>query len=199
MIASYVFSKAGAINFPACYRQDGSPFSIEMGEYMIPCSPNKTATHCCSPADYCTNNGLCLDAGGDNMFSLQGCTDKTWKTGGCHTGFEKYMGEWDWKSHVWVKDGQLTKDDPFGSRNYGQRLRIWTRVWDMCFSALATTAILTAMERLLAATMTVCSNCVYQFSLKWLDQENLWLADREHKKVSSLFSKSAWFDPSEMR
>ena len=80
-----------------CYRQDGTKFGSSREEYMHPCRPwgQDEHSHCCSPSDYCTDNGLCLDAGGaDNFLTLQGCTDASWEEGGCHGGFEEFMGEW---------------------------------------------------------------------------------------------------------
>jgi hypothetical protein len=34
---------------------------------------------CCSGSDYCLDNGLCLDAAGDNIFTVQGCRFNTWE------------------------------------------------------------------------------------------------------------------------
>jgi hypothetical protein len=67
-----------------CYGQDGVPFNNPSGGWNTSdyspnvCSPDALVSSCCSTADFCLSNGLCLNTGGDNYFSLQGCTDKNW-------------------------------------------------------------------------------------------------------------------------
>ncbi|KAJ2906401.1 hypothetical protein MKZ38_001761 [Zalerion maritima] len=73
-----------------CYRQDASQFGDTVEEYMHICNPSSSISHCCSPSDYCLENGLCLDAAGDNLYSVQGCSDKTWSAP-CHGGLEEWM------------------------------------------------------------------------------------------------------------
>ncbi|KAI0164164.1 hypothetical protein GGR57DRAFT_452610, partial [Xylariaceae sp. FL1272] len=46
--------------------------------HFFPCNPSDDISVCCSDTDYCLDNGLCLDAGGDNMFNVQGCTSRNW-------------------------------------------------------------------------------------------------------------------------
>lgn len=53
-----------------CYDYNGNVYA---GQW--PCNPDQTVSSCCSYPDYCLNNGLCLDAGGNNFYSQQGCTD----------------------------------------------------------------------------------------------------------------------------
>ncbi|KAK3329218.1 hypothetical protein B0H66DRAFT_596815 [Apodospora peruviana] len=63
-----------------CYRIDGLPYSkirTDDGDW-IPCDNSATVSSCCSAKDYCLGNGLCLDAGANNYFSIQGCTDPSW-------------------------------------------------------------------------------------------------------------------------
>lgn len=63
-----------------CYRLDGSPFAKirpDDGDW-VPCDPAASVSTCCSVKDYCMGNGLCLDAGANNYFSIQGCTDQAW-------------------------------------------------------------------------------------------------------------------------
>jgi hypothetical protein len=50
---------------------------------ILPCSSTSSgaATHCCGGSDYCLSNGLCLNAGGSNEITQQGCTDKDWGKG----------------------------------------------------------------------------------------------------------------------
>lgn len=46
-----------------------------------PCdSSTNRPSICCNKGDYCTSNGLCLNAGLDNSFSQQGCTDSSWSS-----------------------------------------------------------------------------------------------------------------------
>ena len=54
-----------------CYLPNGTSSDA------IPCT-NDEVTHCCNSGDYCLSNGLCFNAGGNNMMSVQGCTDKNW-------------------------------------------------------------------------------------------------------------------------
>lgn len=62
---------------------DGLPYSkirTDDGDW-VPCDSSKSVSHCCSSKDYCLDNGLCLDAGANNYFSIQGCTDPSWPAG----------------------------------------------------------------------------------------------------------------------
>ncbi|KAK3936420.1 hypothetical protein QBC46DRAFT_357496 [Diplogelasinospora grovesii] len=71
---------AGARVSATCYRLDGLPYSkirSDDGDW-IPCDTNSRVSSCCSSKDYCMGNGLCLDAGANNYFSIQGCTDPSW-------------------------------------------------------------------------------------------------------------------------
>ncbi|KAK6827565.1 hypothetical protein PG987_010906 [Apiospora arundinis] len=69
-----------AIGTGTCYKRDGS--SAREDKNWAPCYPDQKASHCCSTADLCMSNGLCLDAGGDQYFSVQGCTNSDWA--GCN-------------------------------------------------------------------------------------------------------------------
>ncbi|OIW32020.1 hypothetical protein CONLIGDRAFT_629717 [Coniochaeta ligniaria NRRL 30616] len=63
-----------------CYRLDGTPFAKirpDDGDW-VPCDASASTSSCCSVKDYCLGNGLCLDAGANNYFSVQGCTDASW-------------------------------------------------------------------------------------------------------------------------
>ncbi|KAK3335241.1 hypothetical protein B0T19DRAFT_3333 [Cercophora scortea] len=63
-----------------CYKLDGSPYSkirTDDGDW-VPCDNTARISPCCSSKDYCLGNGLCLDAGANNYFSIQGCTDPSW-------------------------------------------------------------------------------------------------------------------------
>jgi hypothetical protein len=42
------------------------------------CNPSAPISTCCDQADNCLSNGLCLDAGGNNLIVQQGCTDANW-------------------------------------------------------------------------------------------------------------------------
>ncbi|KAK0624880.1 hypothetical protein B0T17DRAFT_255182 [Bombardia bombarda] len=63
-----------------CYKLDGAPYSRirpDDGDW-VPCDNTARVSSCCSSKDYCMGNGMCLDAGANNYFSLQGCTDPSW-------------------------------------------------------------------------------------------------------------------------
>ncbi|KAI9786290.1 MAG: hypothetical protein M1816_008099 [Peltula sp. TS41687] len=56
-----------------CYAVNGDTIDLTV------CDATATVSRCCSPDDFCVDNGLCLDAGSDNLWSVQGCTDYFWK------------------------------------------------------------------------------------------------------------------------
>ncbi|KAK3341883.1 hypothetical protein B0T25DRAFT_355425 [Lasiosphaeria hispida] len=77
LLAALVLSELVA---GTCYRLDGLPYSkirTDDGDW-VPCNSDARISHCCSSKDYCLPNGLCLDAGANNYFSIQGCTDPSW-------------------------------------------------------------------------------------------------------------------------
>ncbi|KAI0533728.1 hypothetical protein GGR58DRAFT_485534 [Xylaria digitata] len=57
----------------ACYDTSG----IERDGFF-PCNTSAEVSICCGGTDYCLDNGLCLDAFGDNIFTVQACTSATW-------------------------------------------------------------------------------------------------------------------------
>jgi hypothetical protein len=61
-----------------CYRVDGQIQDLQFG--WKACNPAAVAASpCCSAADYCLDNGICLNAGVvNNVFTVQGCTDASW-------------------------------------------------------------------------------------------------------------------------
>ncbi|KAI1335733.1 hypothetical protein F5Y15DRAFT_239596 [Xylariaceae sp. FL0016] len=62
-----------ATSLQTCYDTNGY-----VKDTYLPCHPDADISVCCSTSDYCLDNNLCLDSGGDNMYSVQGCTDKDW-------------------------------------------------------------------------------------------------------------------------
>ncbi|KAJ6784698.1 hypothetical protein PWT90_00441 [Aphanocladium album] len=56
-----------------CYSYEGKALP------MSPCDGSGSISPCCGDNDFCLSNGLCLNAGGNNAYSQQGCTDKDWK------------------------------------------------------------------------------------------------------------------------
>ncbi|KAK3392780.1 hypothetical protein B0H63DRAFT_515998 [Podospora didyma] len=75
-----LFADCAAADATTCYRLDGLPHTKirpDDGDW-IPCDSTATVSSCCSSKDYCLGNGLCLDAGANNYFSIQGCTDASW-------------------------------------------------------------------------------------------------------------------------
>ena len=57
-----------------CYRYGGETVDPD----LVPCNPDAPTSVCCSANDFCLSNGICLDAGADNDYTLQGCTDRDW-------------------------------------------------------------------------------------------------------------------------
>lgn len=55
-----------------CYSYEGKELD------MYPCDATAKISPCCGSNDYCLSNGLCLNAGGNNAYTQQGCTDKGW-------------------------------------------------------------------------------------------------------------------------
>jgi hypothetical protein len=58
-----------------CYYTDGS---VATAYNQTACDPSAVVSACCDQADYCLSNGLCFDAGGNNLLAVQGCTDPHW-------------------------------------------------------------------------------------------------------------------------
>ncbi|KAN0072206.1 hypothetical protein V8E54_009935 [Elaphomyces granulatus] len=66
----------------SCYWVDGSLWASSDQLQLMPCDPNAKVSPCCNAPNYCLDNGLCLDTNtegiGNNIFSIQGCTDPNW-------------------------------------------------------------------------------------------------------------------------
>lgn len=62
-----------------CHMPNGSASIDE----QWPCNPSAEASICCGVLDYCLGSVMCIDAGADNQFSIQGCTDVSWP-GACN-------------------------------------------------------------------------------------------------------------------
>ncbi|KAI1331197.1 hypothetical protein F5Y16DRAFT_295298 [Xylariaceae sp. FL0255] len=58
----------------ACYHTNGTI----MPEGYFACNTTAEVSICCGGGDFCLSNGLCMDAGGDNLFTIQGCTSQSW-------------------------------------------------------------------------------------------------------------------------
>ncbi|KAI1502578.1 hypothetical protein F5X99DRAFT_152891 [Biscogniauxia marginata] len=58
-----------------CYDTSGN-----VKDNFVPCDTSADVSVCCTANDYCLDNGLCLDAGGDNQFTVQGCTNSDWSS-----------------------------------------------------------------------------------------------------------------------
>jgi hypothetical protein len=63
-----------------CYYTDGS---IATAFNQTACDPSALVSACCDPVDYCLSNGLCFDAGSNNLLAVEGCTDPHWSAP-CH-------------------------------------------------------------------------------------------------------------------
>ena len=64
---------AAAYAVATCYKPDGSVSKF------FPCNLDAAISPCCNDVDFCMSNGLCLNGGSDNAFTLQGCTDPSWR------------------------------------------------------------------------------------------------------------------------
>jgi hypothetical protein len=64
-----------SVDAAVCYKVNGQ---ADPNGSLVPCNPNAAVSMCCSSSDYCLSNGLCLNSGGNNGFSIQGCTDQNW-------------------------------------------------------------------------------------------------------------------------
>jgi hypothetical protein len=58
-----------------CYYTDGS---AENSDDQLACDPTTAVSACCGQTDYCLSNGLCLDAGANNLLVVQGYIDLKW-------------------------------------------------------------------------------------------------------------------------
>lgn len=74
LISLIVLSLAIAQGDAICYDTNGNEHDV-----FLPCDTSADVSVCCSNSDYCLDNGLCLDAAGDNIFTVQGCTSSTWE------------------------------------------------------------------------------------------------------------------------
>ncbi|KAK9419102.1 putative Mid2 domain-containing protein [Seiridium unicorne] len=63
-----------------CYDRSGHFHKNESSSSWQPCEleAGTSAGICCGASDFCLDNGLCLSDGGENAFSVQGCTDPLW-------------------------------------------------------------------------------------------------------------------------
>ncbi|KAK8080810.1 hypothetical protein PG997_008628 [Apiospora hydei] len=59
-----------------CYNRDGN-FGPD-GNNWKPCDPGADSSPCCGAKDYCMDNGLCLNADGNQFLTVQGCTSAKW-------------------------------------------------------------------------------------------------------------------------
>ncbi|KAH8898230.1 hypothetical protein GQ53DRAFT_625138, partial [Thozetella sp. PMI_491] len=57
-----------------CYNVAG-----KASDRLYPCDSSGGIVPCCSANDFCLSNGLCLDGGGNNAFTQQGCTSDSWE------------------------------------------------------------------------------------------------------------------------
>ncbi|KAI1078405.1 hypothetical protein F5B20DRAFT_227924 [Whalleya microplaca] len=77
MLGPMVFLLAlAAESASTCFDTNGNSNDIK----FVPCNPLAEVSVCCGATDYCLSNGLCLDASGDNHFTVQGCTSSTWSS-----------------------------------------------------------------------------------------------------------------------
>jgi hypothetical protein len=67
LVTSYLLAQ---IRAQSCYNWEGE----ELGWYSA-CDPDADVSLCCGSSDYCMTNGLCMNAGGNQMIAQQGCTD----------------------------------------------------------------------------------------------------------------------------
>ena len=68
MIATYI-----PYVMAVCFLPNGT-----VNTNLVPCDPGSEVSTCCSTVDFCLSNGLCMDAGGNNGLTIQGCTAQNW-------------------------------------------------------------------------------------------------------------------------
>ncbi|KAK8052224.1 hypothetical protein PG993_003609 [Apiospora rasikravindrae] len=73
---SLLATASAADDSKTCYRRDGS-FGSD-GSKWRPCDPGAKSSPCCGEKDFCMDNGLCLNADGNQLLTVQGCTTSSW-------------------------------------------------------------------------------------------------------------------------
>ena len=58
--------------------KDRHKYLGEVVDGWYPCNANASNSTCCGGVNFCLSNGLCLDGGSNNFFSIQGCTGPSW-------------------------------------------------------------------------------------------------------------------------
>ena len=61
-----------------CYYPDSTPYVNTPDAVWTACNASATVSTCCSTIDYCLSNGICFQAGENNLLATQGCTDPNW-------------------------------------------------------------------------------------------------------------------------
>ncbi|KAJ1326133.1 hypothetical protein MN608_09336 [Microdochium nivale] len=56
-----------------CYDISGKPQPD-----IVSCLPGNITSPCCGATDLCMSNGLCLNADGNQDYTIQGCTSSNW-------------------------------------------------------------------------------------------------------------------------
>jgi len=74
LLALYACHIALGQTIPTCYNSAGSVAP------WFPCNLSEAITPCCNNVDFCMSNGICLNGGADNSFTIQGCTDPDWRS-----------------------------------------------------------------------------------------------------------------------
>lgn len=98
----------------SCYGNVGFPI-----EGPRVCDPTAQISNCCNPADICLSNGLCLNAGGNQMMGVLGCTDKEWRAP-CHNYCNStgtYLQRLYFSSKLSIRTRELTGaySEPYGN------------------------------------------------------------------------------------
>lgn len=73
VLATVLLAAVIPLTSATCYDRSGNVRS-----QWLPCDPNASTSTCCSSNDFCMSNGLCLNAGGNQAYTQQGCTDNKW-------------------------------------------------------------------------------------------------------------------------
>src|SRR5438045_1926642 len=77
MFPLLILCLSSAVTAYTCYLPDSNPH-VNTHITWAACDPSADISPCCSTTDYCLSNGLCMNAGANNLVTIQGCTDPNW-------------------------------------------------------------------------------------------------------------------------
>ncbi|KAK7955965.1 uncharacterized protein PG986_005187 [Apiospora aurea] len=99
-------ARSADVSGATCYNLNGDSITGWLPCYSQALTQGGKST-CCSKADFCMSNGLCLNGGDNQFFSLQGCTDRHWGGNDCRKLCNPLDGATDASglAIMWMCDG----------------------------------------------------------------------------------------------